>query len=120
MSRVKGAHHSQITFIGLAKNWFSSHKVLFVNSLWRLLQTPLQSLLTWLVIAIALSLPTALFLLLENVQQLGQGWRDNAQISVFLQRQAKPSAITDIFSQLLNYKEIDSCLLYTSPSPRDA
>ena len=109
--KTKGVYHSQTTFLGLSKHWFESHKSLSLDSLLRLLQTPLQSLLTWLVIAIALALPTALFLSLENIQKLGQGWRDNAQISVFLQRQAQPAAITALFSTLLGYDEIESATL---------
>ena len=109
--KTKGVYHSQTTFLGLSKHWFESHKSLSLDSLLRLLQTPLQSSLTWLVIAIALALPTALFLSLENIQKLGQGWRDNAQISVFLQRQTQPAAITALFSTLLGYDEIESAKL---------
>ena len=111
MPTTKGASHSQTTSANLFETWLANHKALFFTSLWQLLRTPLQSLLTWLVIAIALSLPTALFLALDNAQQFGQGWRDNAQISVFLQRQAAPSAIADVFAKLRSYDEVDSAEL---------
>ena len=110
-SKGKGVYHSQTTLLGLSKHWFANHKSLSLDSLSRLLKTPLQSLLTWLVIAIALALPTALFLSLENIQKLGQGWRDNAQISVFLQQQAQPVAIDALFSTLLDYDEIENAEL---------
>lgn len=111
MSTVKGARHSKTTLGQLIDTWFSAHRRLFFASLRRLLQTPLQSLLTSSVIAIALALPVALFLALENVQQLGQGWRDNAQISVFLKHRAKPSAIAAVLAQLLDYEEVQTAAL---------
>jgi cell division transport system permease protein len=49
-----------------------------------------------LVIAIAIALPTGLFLGLQNVQQIGATWKDSAQMSVFLKREAKPLAIDQL------------------------
>tara|TARA_R110002110_G_scaffold205066_7_gene416980 strand:- start:103570 stop:104427 length:858 start_codon:yes stop_codon:yes gene_type:complete len=48
------------------------------------LDNPVSSLLTWLVIGIALALPVALNVGLDNVDQLSKSWDSPAQISVFL------------------------------------
>jgi cell division transport system permease protein len=54
------------------------------SSLARLFGQPIASLLTWLVIGIALALPASLFVGLDNLQQLTGGWDGAARISLFL------------------------------------
>lgn len=69
------------------RSYFDHHKQVARESLMRLLATPLSSLMTWLVIAIALTLPVGLYVFLQNAQQLSQEWDDAAQISVYLEQQ---------------------------------
>lgn len=64
------------------------------NSLQRLLSTPLQTLLTLLVVAIALALPAFFFVALGNLETLGQNWQGRPQLSVYLHKDARPEAIT--------------------------
>ena len=45
----------------------------------------MSSLLTWLVIGIALALPGILFVILSSVSQIGAGWGGNPSVSVYLQ-----------------------------------
>lgn len=74
--------------------WVAHHSTSAVESLERMLLTPLQSLMTWLVIAIALALPAALYVVFNNLQQLGYSWQDSSQISVYLKK-----AVTDSNAQ---------------------
>ncbi|MBX2808816.1 MAG: permease-like cell division protein FtsX [Cellvibrionaceae bacterium] len=97
----RGASNSHLSVLTLARSWWHHHKSSCINSLLRLLDTPLQSLLTWVAIGIALTLPVSLYLGLQTVQALGQGWEDNAQMSVFLVKQAKPKAIDQLRERLL-------------------
>ena len=64
--------------------WRSHHQLVASESLRRMLHQPLASLLTWLVIGIALALPASLFIALENMQQLTVGWDGAARVSLFL------------------------------------
>ena len=91
--KPRGAQHSQDTTVRLLQSWLFHHKTAFRDSLLRLLAFPLQSLLTWMVIAIALALPATLYLGLQNVQQLGQGWQDSTQMSAFVVKGAQQRAI---------------------------
>jgi cell division transport system permease protein len=50
----------------------------------RVLDNPVSSAMTWLVIGIALALPTGLNVALDNVSQLSDSWDSPAQISLFL------------------------------------
>ena len=76
------------------------------TSLLQLLQTPLSTLLTAAVIAIALSLPTGLFLLLNDLQSIVVGWQGTAQISVFLKKSATGSEASAIANSVKQWPEI--------------
>ena len=64
--------------------YFRNHQMVAVESLAKLLATPASSLLTWLVIAIALTLPGALYMAVNNLQQLSGHFEASGQITVFL------------------------------------
>jgi cell division transport system permease protein len=53
-------------------------------SLGELARAPFASLMTIAVIAITLSLPSVLYLLIDNLQRVSAGWDGNARISLFL------------------------------------
>lgn len=65
--------------------WLENHRASLVDSLRRLAKQPIGSFFTCLVMAVALSLPMGLALLLDNVERLGVSWQRAAQISLFLQ-----------------------------------
>ena len=65
--------------------WLESHRASVVDSLRRLARQPVGSFFTCWVMAVALSLPMGLSLLLENVEKLGGSWQKAAQISLFMQ-----------------------------------
>ena len=67
-----------------AKRLLREHKEVAISSWYRLWQSPLANLLTWLTLAIALALPAALLLLLSQAQHLGQQVNQSSNISVFL------------------------------------
>ncbi len=98
----------------LGHHWFSCR-----DSLQQLLSTPLQSAMTWLVIAIALVLPGALYLGLSNVQQLGEQWQGVAQLSVYAKHQAKPLAIEQLHQRLLAYPEVATVQLITPEQAKE-
>lgn len=65
--------------------WLESHRASVVDSVGRLVKQPIGSFFTCLVMAVALSLPMGLALLLDNVERLGGSWQRAAQISLFMQ-----------------------------------
>ncbi|QLF92904.1 ABC transporter permease [Pseudomonas sp. ABC1] len=71
-------------FRTLLRAWLESHRASLVDSISRLLKHPIGSLFTCLVMAVALSLPMGLALLLDNTERLGGSWQRAAQISVFM------------------------------------
>lgn len=68
--------------------WLERHLQTFVGSLGRLWQQPFATLLTILVIGIALALPACLHVLVQNVRAASGGWSNALDVSVYM----KPSA----------------------------
>jgi cell division transport system permease protein len=64
--------------------WQQHHRLSAADSLLRVLHSPVASLLTFLVIGIALALPVGLNVALQNFDLLSRGWDSPAQMSAFL------------------------------------
>ena len=82
--RREGASQSRTGFQDLYRAWMRHHRLSAADSLYRVLDKPLSSVLTWLVIGIALALPVGLNVALDNVDHLSSAWDSPAQISLFL------------------------------------
>jgi cell division transport system permease protein len=83
--RKEGASVSRTGLRDQYNAWLQHHRLSAADSLLRVLDQPGSSLLTWLVIGIALALPVGLNVALDNVSQVSAGWDSPAQISLFLQ-----------------------------------
>lgn len=106
ISKVSADGDRSPTF--LLKGWFAHHQFSCRDSLQRLFSAPWQNVMTWMVLAIALVLPSILYLGLHNVQQLGQNWQGNTQMSAYIRHEAKPLAIEQLQQRLLGLPEIES------------
>ena len=64
--------------------WVHHHRQAAADSLGKMLAEPLSTLLTWLVVGVALALPTTLLVALLNAEQLAAGLQQPAQFSLLL------------------------------------
>ena len=87
-------------------NWATQHWFTLTGTLQRLLRDPLSTLFTVLVIGIALSLPTGLYLLLQNVSQVAGSLATTPQITLFLALDADKQNIAALQSGLKQRAEI--------------
>jgi cell division transport system permease protein len=87
------------------------HAQVSLNSLGRLYRTPFASLMTAAVIAIALALPSGLYLLTGNLQRLSTQWDGSANLSLFLHRSVTEKQARELASTLRKWPEIDSLQL---------
>ncbi|MGH8711166.1 MAG: hypothetical protein ACREVA_07600, partial [Burkholderiales bacterium] len=78
------------------KKWLSHHAQSLWLALKRLRQNPFASLLNISVIGIALSLPSGLYALLNNLESLSRQVSGEPQISLFLNMQATPAEVAQI------------------------
>ena len=97
-SRKKQDEDDGPSFGMLFQAWIEAHRASLLDSLRRLGKQPIGSFFTCLVMAVALSLPMGLSLLLNNVERLGGSWQRAAQISLYL----KLDASSDQGEQLSN------------------
>lgn len=105
---------SRVTIKSQSSAYFQHHKLMAVDSLKRLLAAPGASLMTWLVLAIALSLPMTLYVSLENVKQLSRNWDQTSQISVYLKKGALERFANDMTQDIASWPEVNSAV-YIAP-----
>jgi cell division transport system permease protein len=84
--REQGASQSRTSIGDKMSSYMVHHQRVAIDSLQRLLATLVPSMMTWLVIGIALALPTGLFVALGNVDSISRGWDGAAQISLFVHK----------------------------------
>lgn len=80
----RGASQSSVGFREQLRSYYSHHWLTFTESWRRLWSTPMSTLLTWLLVGVALSLPSGLYVLLSNAENLREDWQGSAQISLYL------------------------------------
>ena len=102
----KGAVQTKTSLLDRFRAYRGHHRASFTDSLSRLLRTPMQTLMTALVVAIALALPATLLVALGNIQQLGESWDANPKISVYLHLRANDEAISQLVQRLERLPEV--------------
>nr|WP_274600110.1 permease-like cell division protein FtsX [Halorhodospira abdelmalekii] len=77
------------------------------TALGRLASSLVHSVLTVAVVGIALALPAALWVALENIERVTGGWQEGApQISLFLERDLSDGAVMNLAAQLRQRTEV--------------
>jgi len=113
-SKNAGATVAVTSVRGKAGAWINHHRKVAVESLSSLLSEWVTSLMTWLVIGIALALPIILYVMLVNIGELGKGWDGSPRISLYLQHNAPESGARALRQILLKRPDIDSALFISS------
>lgn len=98
------------------RNLFTQHRAALVLTVNRLLDTPLATLLTVLVIGIALSLPLGLYLVVDNLSSIAANSQGQPEISIFLKDNAGSAVQRDVDAKLKARTEIKEYRFV----PRDA
>lgn len=98
--RREGASQSRTGLRDRLRGWISHHRLSAADSLHRVLEKPVSSLMTWLVIGIALALPAGLNVTLDNVDKLSTSWDSPTQISLFLQVEVATERAEELQAEL--------------------
>ncbi len=93
------------------KAWAINHARTLIASLGNMTRQPASSFMTIAVIAIALALPSGLFVLLNNASNISVGWDNSAQISVFLKANVSERQARKLMGKLKLYEDVDSVSL---------
>ncbi|TDT43973.1 cell division protein FtsX [Halospina denitrificans] len=84
----RGAALSRLPWRDQFDSYLNHHRRSARDSVSRLWHSPLSSLMTGLVMGIALALPAALLLLLGSLQSVSSGWDEAARVTVYLAPEA--------------------------------
>lgn len=95
------------------RTWFLRHIQVALASLGQLTRVPVGTLMTSTVIGIAVSLPTGMWVLLDNVKQISGSWDGAASISMFLDTETSEAEIDDLLARLQVMPEISDIRLIT-------
>lgn len=114
LGRVRGASASRSEWQPGLNAWLANHRFVAVDSFNRLRKALIPSVMTWLVLGIALSLPAALYVSLENLGRFGGQWEGSAQISLFLNKSLANKAGADLADRLKVRSEVEDTR-YVSP-----
>ena len=113
--RRSGAVESRRSLVAVVRAYFHNHRKNASESFHRMVGEPLQSVMTMLVVAIALALPAMLYVGVSSLQQLSGSWDSSAQMTLFLKKGAKDKAIEGLIKQLESNDELAE-IHYISPS----
>jgi len=94
--------------------WLTRHLQTLIGSLGRLSQQKFSTLLTMLVIGIALALPTCLHVLVSNAQRATGDWNRALDISVFLKRPTSASEAKQIADRIGQRRDVAEVRLITA------
>jgi len=103
-AKVAKSRHQNSAVVAYLVN----HLRVFIASLGHLTRSPVPTLMTSSVIAIALALPAGLYIALGNVGQLGGNWDDSAQVSLFMHRNVSLEQANDLAARLRLHRQIRS------------
>ncbi|WP_024951215.1 permease-like cell division protein FtsX [Cobetia crustatorum] len=110
----KGARSSRVSVESRYRSWLSHHGAMARDSARRLLVTPIASLLTMLAIAIALTLPAALWLALDSARLLDNELNDSAQLTLYLDTSVSEGRALDLADRLRDEQGIGGVRLITA------
>lgn len=104
----QGASAVQASFKSKLDHYLRHHRDTAKDAFRRLVDTPIPTFLTALVLAIALALPAGLYMVLKNLRTVSAGWADNqAKISVFLDNRVSDSDARRLYNTLAKREDVD-------------
>ena len=98
---------------GRLADYLYAHRLALASGLRRMRHSPWATWLTILVVGIALALPTALDLAVDNLGQLADDWRRGADISLFLTPDSDDNAANELAQHLRGDPQIATVRVIT-------
>jgi len=113
LKRPAGARLASNTLRHRFDAWRLHHRDSAVDALQRMKHSITSSVMTVLVIAIALALPAGLSVLLENVRNLTENWDSSVHLSVFLKDDVSEATQRRIAGEWQQRDDIDRTIVVT-------
>ncbi len=98
----------------MISGYFTRHMQVLFATLGQLAKTPSSTLMSIGVVAITLALPTLLFILIGNAENLGKSWEGRPQITAFMSRGASEQSALELVERIRELDGISQVELITS------
>ncbi|MFC4700880.1 permease-like cell division protein FtsX [Glaciecola siphonariae] len=106
--RPQGASSGSVGPLQRILMFFIDHARQAVNSLGELYRTPFASLMTIGVLGFSLTLPSTLYIMVKNTEQISEQWQQASEISLFLNDNVSEANAQQLVTRLSVWDEIDS------------
>lgn len=106
--RVQGAQISQVSSYQRFIMFFVSHFRQALGSLGELWRSKAASLMTIGVLGLSITLPSTLYVMVKNAENVSSGWEQASQISLFLKENSSQGDIEQLLKRIQLWPEIDS------------
>jgi cell division transport system permease protein len=106
--RAQGAQITQISSFQRIVMFFVSHARQALHSLGELWRSRAASMMTVGVLGLSITLPSTLFVLVKNAENVSAGWEQASEISLFLKTNVKQVSAEQLLARIRLWPEIDS------------
>ncbi|GAC32422.1 permease-like cell division protein FtsX [Paraglaciecola polaris] len=104
--RAQGAKLSQISIVQRIQMFFLSHLRQSLGSLGEMWRAGAASLMTIGVLGLSITLPSTLYILVKNVEQVSAGWDQASEISLFLKSETSKQHIDQLLTRINAWPEV--------------
>ncbi|MFW8591642.1 permease-like cell division protein FtsX [Glaciecola sp. 2405UD65-10] len=112
--RKQASASQKVGILQLILMFFIDHIRQSVNSLGELYRKPFSALMTIGVLGFSITLPSTLYIMVKNTEQVTEQWQQASEISLFLRANVKPPQAQQLVKRLSTWKEISE-VKYVSP-----
>lgn len=105
----KGRQHAANQRVGIVQRFFmffADHFRQSINSLGELYRIPFASLMTVGVLGFSITLPSTLYIMVENTEQVTDQWQQASEISLFLREEVSDAQAQQLIKRLTSWNEI--------------
>lgn len=106
--RKQGASTKRVGAVQRLFMFFTDHLRQAVNSLGELYRAPFASLMTIGVLGFSLTLPSTLYILVKNTEQISAQWQQASEISLFLRGNVNATNAEQLMARLSSWEEIEA------------
>lgn len=104
--RAQGAESVKVGFFQSIFMFFTDHARQAVNSLGELWRSPFASLMTIGVLGFSITLPSTLYVIVKNTEQISEQWQQASEISLFLEKGVSNADAQQLLKRLRLWPEI--------------
>jgi len=104
----------KVSFFGRVSAVISQHIQQFFGSFTELWKTPFSTLMTVLVLGLALSLPSVFQVVYKNVERVNGQWDSASEVSLFLKKGISEQRVQVLINKLGLYEDIETVTYITS------